>query len=159
MKIHLAGSIGSGPTELSAFDNALFNVGAANFNLLYLSSVIPPASEIVEHDGAIEQIEGQWGDKLYVVRAEQRQSVVGKEAWAGIGWVQDKESGKGLFVEHEGESHEEVETSIRESLMTLMRTRGINLGPINMRLSGATCEGEPVCALVIGVMQSEGWRV
>lgn len=157
MKINLSASTGLGPTELSAFDNALFNMGVANYNLIYLSSVIPPESEIVEHDGPVEHIEGQWGDKLYVVRAEWRQSTPGKEAWAGIGWVQEMESGKGLFVEHEGETHEEVEQSIRDSLNTLMQTRGVNFGPINMRLSGATCEVKPVCALVMAVYQSEGW--
>ena len=158
LKIHVAASTGSGPTELSAFDNALFNVGAANYNLLCLSSVIPPASEIIEYEGAIDSIEGQWGDKLYVVRAEYRQSTPGKEAWAGIGWVQDSESHKGLFVEHEGESREELVSNIQDSLKTLMDTRGIDLGQIHMRISGVTCEDKPVCALVMAIYQSEGWK-
>ncbi len=42
MKIHIGTSIGTGETELSAFDTALYNAGIANYNLLYLSSVIPP---------------------------------------------------------------------------------------------------------------------
>ena len=44
MQIHLASGVGSGPTELAAFDAALAAAGVANYNLLYLSSVIPPAS-------------------------------------------------------------------------------------------------------------------
>ena len=158
LKIHLAASTGSGPTELSAFDNALFNVGAANYNLLCLSSVIPPSSDIVEYQGGIESIDGQWGDKLYVVKAEYRQSTPGKEAWAGIGWVQENDSKKGLFVEHEGESREGLENNIRASLETLMKTRGIDFGQIHMKISGVMCENEPVCALVMAVYQSEGWR-
>jgi hypothetical protein len=43
--------------------------------------------------------------------AEMRVDTPNIEAWAGIGWVQDKETGKGLFVEHEGNSQHTVEES------------------------------------------------
>ncbi len=97
----MSAAVGTGPTELAAFDDALLKVGAANFNLVRLSSVIPPASQVAERIGAIGSPGGTWGDRLYVVYAEQRAGRPGEQAWAGVGWVQD-ESGRGLFVEHEG---------------------------------------------------------
>src|SRR5687767_4361245 len=101
MKIHLASGIGTGPTKLAAFDAALNHVGIANYNLLRLSSVVPPKSELILHEETIpkEIMPGGWGDRLYVVMAEQREHIPNAEAWAGIGWVQEKKSGKGLFVE------------------------------------------------------------
>ena len=69
MKLTVAAAIGRGRTELAAFDNALVVVGAANFNLVRLSSVIPPHSTVVEASDAPPRPQGTWGDRLYVVYA------------------------------------------------------------------------------------------
>lgn len=160
MKIHIATGLGSGPTTLSAFDAALNDAGVANYNLLRLSSVIPPETTIVQHDGTIDPklLPGGWGDRLYVVMAEQRVDKPNEEAWAGIGWVQDKGTNKGLFVEHEGYSKAAVERDIRQSLEALMATRNVDFGPIQMKLTGKTCTHHPVCAMVVAVYQASDWQ-
>jgi arginine decarboxylase len=157
MEIHVASGVASGPTELAAFDTALYVAGIANFNLLQLSSVIPPGSKVIEYDDRIPSVKGEWGDRLYVVKADYRTTIPGKEAWAGIGWVIDEATGKGLFVEHEGENKEQVERQIENSLQSLMATRGIDLGKIHMKVDGILCEHDPVCAVVIAVYRSEPW--
>jgi arginine decarboxylase len=160
MKIHIVSGTGIGNTTLSAFDSALNDAGVANYNLLRLSSVIPPQSELVIHENdsiAQSELPGGWGDKLYVVMAEKRADVPGEQVWAGIGWVQDPVTAKGLFVEHEGTSEAEVRTDIDQSLKTLMATRNIDFGSIKMHVVGATCVDEPICALVLAVYQSSGW--
>ncbi|HEY1644757.1 MAG TPA: pyruvoyl-dependent arginine decarboxylase, partial [Candidatus Saccharimonadales bacterium] len=100
MKINITTGTGVGPTELAAFDNALVNAGIANFNLIYLSSVIPPGSEVIDSPIPIKP-DGNWGDRLYIVIGQKRTSVRNQEAWAGVGWMQDPETKKGLLVEHE----------------------------------------------------------
>lgn len=160
MNIHLATGTGTGPTELSAFDGALNATGIANYNLLRLSSVIPPSSTLITHENEAipaSVMPGQWGDRLYVVMAEWRASTPGEQAWAGIGWVQEKESGKGLFVEHEGTTEAGVRGDIQKSLAQLMKTRGIDFGEIHMIVQGAICEDEPVCAMAVAAYQSSGW--
>lgn len=158
MKIHIGTGVGSGPTSLAAFDSALNDVGIANYNLLRLSSVIPPASEIKVHDGPIAlSMPGDWGDRLYVVMAEIRVDSPNEEAWAGIGWVQDEVTGKGLFVEHEGNSEAKVRNDIRQSLEALMATRNINFGEIKMHVVGKTCVHQPVCAMVVATYQASDW--
>lgn len=157
MNIHLASGTGSGPTKLAAFDVALDAAGIANFNLIRLSSIIPPKSKVVLHDGPIPKPLGKWGDKLYVVMAEMRVDTPNAEAWAGIGWVLDKKSGKGMFVEHEGLSESAVRKDITQTLKSLMKTRNVDFGPIEMKVVGKTCIHEPVCALVIASYQSRGW--
>ena len=102
MKLYLASAIGRGSTELGAFDAALFRAGVANLNLVRLSSVIPPHSDVVVAGNAPVPVVGTRGDRLYVVFAEQRTSTPGTPVWAGVGWVQDATDGRGLFVEHEG---------------------------------------------------------
>ncbi len=157
MEIHVASGVGSGPTKLAAFDAALNAAGIANFNLLPLSSVIPPGAKIVEHNDKIDEIQGEWGDRLYVVKAEYRTSTPGVEAWAGIGWVVDDATGRGLFVEHEGENREQVERQIEQSLEALMKTRQIDWGQVYLRAAGIVCDKDPVCAVVIAVYKSEAW--
>lgn len=159
MNIHIASGIGSGPTTLAAFDAALNDAGVANYNLLLLSSVIPPASKLTVHKDAIDPtlLPGDWGDRLYVVMAEQRVETPNTEAWAGIGWVQDKQTGKGLFVEHEGNSEQTVRRDIEQSLNALMATRNVDFGEIHMEVVGKTCTYHPVCAMVIAVYQASDW--
>lgn len=160
MQIHVAKGIGTGPTSLSAFDAALNDVGIANYNLLRLSSVIPPKSEIITHDEKIspEIMPGGWGDRLYVVMAEMRVDTPNEEAWAGIGWVQDAETGKGLFVEHEGHSEASVRRDIRQTLEALMATRNVDFGEIHMEVVGRTCTHLPVCAMLVAVYQASDWH-
>ncbi|MDD5638709.1 MAG: pyruvoyl-dependent arginine decarboxylase [Candidatus Pacebacteria bacterium] len=46
-KIILTSGIGIGSSKLTAFDNALLNIGIGNFNLLSVSSIIPPKAKII----------------------------------------------------------------------------------------------------------------
>jgi len=161
VNIHITPGIGTGPTKLAAFDAALNHAGIANYNLIRLSSVVPPNTDITVHeDGPIpeEIMPGGWGDRLYVVIAEERVETPNEEAWAGIGWVQEKETGKGLFVEHEGNSESSVRRDIQQSLEALMATRNVNFGEIQMKVAGKTCTHHPVCAMVVAVYQASDWQ-
>jgi arginine decarboxylase len=147
LTITVAAATATARTELAAFDRALVTVGAENRNLIRLSSVIPPASTIVE-----------WGDRLYVVYAEQRASVPGDAAWAGVGWVQDDRTGAGLFVEHESDSEDQVRDLITTSLDELQISRGTAFGPSRMLVTGIKCVNDPVCALVLAAFGSQDWH-
>jgi arginine decarboxylase len=157
MLIHVVAGTGPGPTKLAAFDAALIAAGIANHNLIRLSSIVPPGAQISITDGPIKEPIGEWGDRLYVVMAETRISIPNMEAWAGIGWVQDKKTGQGLFVEHEGTNEQTVRRDITESLEALMAARELDFGPIDMKIVGITCRHEPVCALVAAVFKAENW--
>jgi arginine decarboxylase len=155
--IRLTSGIGHGPNTLSAFDGALRSAGIANFNLLRLSSVIPTGAVLEKPTPAPLELDGGWGDRLYVVLAEWRIDQPG-EAWAGIGWVQDEETGRGLFVEHEGDVRSVVEDQIEASLASLCAGRRQSFGPARMEVAGTPYLGEPTCALVAAVFESEPWR-
>jgi arginine decarboxylase len=157
MNIKVSGAVGWGATELSAFDHALNLTGVANYNLLRLSSVIPPASKIVRVD-SIDEKPGTWGDRLYVVYAEQRTSTPGDEAWAGIGWVQDPSDGKGLFVEHEGHSEAQVRADIEASLKGLLKNRDMKELAIQMKVVGGKCIDQPICSFVVAAYQVSDWK-
>lgn len=157
MNIQVSSGVGIGPTELSAFDQSLVHAGVANYNLIYLSSVLPPGSKVnIEKNP--ERPEGAWGDRLYVVMAQKRISQRNQEAWAGIGWIQDPKTKQGLLVEHEGHSESEVRADISNSLTALARNRQMEFGQQHMHVVGTRCIDLPTCALVVAVFESTSWR-
>lgn len=161
LTIEVASGVGRGPTKIAAFDGALREAGVHNFNLIYLSSVVPPGSVITPlREGKPAEPSGGWGDRLYVVMASERVDQPGQEAWGGVGWVQQQGSNKGLFVEHEGHSEEQVRSDIAASLKSLCEGRPETFGPVQSVVRGAVCEneGEAVCALVVAVFESAPWR-
>lgn len=154
LNISIRTGVGTGRTLLSAFDNALQGAGTADFNLVTLSSVIPPASRIRHVEGPLA---GDHGDLLFCVRAEAFADQPGDVAWAGLGWVTD-ETGGGLFVEHHGHSEASVVEQIEQSLEDMNRSRGGGYGEIQMTLASAECTDQPVCALVLAAYRVSSWH-
>lgn len=155
MEIVITKASSTGPTALAAFDNCLLKMGIGNQNLIYLSSIIPPGSTLVREKA---HYNNHFGNRLYVVMAQQRVIERHKQAWAGIGWVQDEKTKKGLFVEHHGFSHDQVTQDIHNTLEEMMKNRPeSDWSKIKMEVEGIVCGDEPVCACVTAVYKSESW--
>lgn len=160
--IFLVSSEGEGHTLLSAFDSALYNAGVGNYNLIYLSSIIPPRSTLTH----VEKYEGSgdYGDRLYVVRAEMRSDAQGAAIGAGVGWYQH-DDGSGLFVEHEIESDTEdnarrdLEKMIRESVQDLCAIRGVQWedSRFHSKVHVTTVGDKPKSVFTCAVFKSESW--
>ena len=155
-QIPVVKATGSGSTTLSAFHDALVQADIAVYNLVRLSSVIPPGT-VVDPSGKAPVPQGAWGDRLYVVYAEQYATEPGEQAWAGIGWVQRLDGQGGLFVEHEGTSEGYVTNAIRNSLRDLVRGHEEAFTDPDFVVHGAVCESDPVCAMVIAPYETASW--
>ena len=110
----------TGPTAMSSFDAALAEAGVHDYNLLTLSSVVPPDAT-VEAVGTAPDL-GPTGEALYCVEA--RQTLVpgaDGEAAAGLGWARD-ETGRGLFYEASGTESDAVRGAVERGL-----THGMDL--------------------------------
>jgi arginine decarboxylase len=165
LDIHLVSGIGRARTLLSSFDAALKACGVHNYNLIALSSVIPPRSAIVEVDRYAQPATAdEHGHRLYVVKADARAEEPGQAVGAAIGWYRWGDD-RGVFVEHEliGVSRAGVEAELRcrveASLADLCAFRDIPFAPcrIGMRLTSAAVEREPTTALVLAVYRAEPW--
>jgi arginine decarboxylase len=156
--IRLGAALGTGKTELAAFDAALRAAGCGNYNLVRLSSVIPPHTELVLEAEPVEP-SADWGHRLYCVYAAETTRIPGAQAWAGVGWVRVADGdGRGLFVEHEGPSEEEVRDLIATSLEDMCAGRPERFTPPECSIIGTRCTGdEAVCALVIAKYQVVTW--
>jgi len=155
MRITVTCGTGEGPTPLAAFDQALLNAGVANYNLIYLSSIIPAGSAIECRQYVTPPEE--YGYRLYVVMARHDAQTAGESACAGLGWTQEAETGRGLFVELHGSDRRAVEEEIHATLTAMISTRSLDYGPIQYEIAGKVCAGQPVCAVVLAVYKSEGW--
>ena len=164
--IAVIAGVGEGHTELSAFDAALHAIGTENYNLIPLSSVIPPRSRVVRRS-RYQAPEQEFGHRLFVVKAEMRSAEPGAVIAAGLGWLQWGD-GRGLFVEHElcarGHAPAAVEAAvaglINASLADLARRRNVACSgaQVQMHVVSATVAARPACALALAVYQAEGWR-
>lgn len=155
LHIRVSSGAGEGKTLLSAFDAALQDAGAADFNLIRLSSVIPPHSVIeVGTAGAPYRLRG---DRVYAVYADRRSEVPGETVWAGVGWVQQEDNGWGFFAEHDGLSEDEVRHALTATLGDMCVRRGEPFGPIGMAVRGAACDGRPVCVVALALYGAEAW--
>lgn len=164
MDIFIVAGVGKGRTVLSAFDAALKDAGVHNYNLITLSSIIPPGSKISKIRRYQLQTE-EYGHKLYVVKAEYRSDEAGKFIAAGIGWYQ-LDDGRGMFVEHEikGETRvaveSEIDLRIKNSLKDLTKFRNIRFDESKAHSATVITQikDHPTCVLVLAVYKSEGWE-
>ncbi|OGY23734.1 MAG: hypothetical protein A2126_01480 [Candidatus Woykebacteria bacterium GWB1_45_5] len=156
---------GEGNTTLSAFDTALKDAGIYNYNIIKLSSVIPPESRIVVRKWRNAPTEH--GKKLYTVLADIRSDLLGRSIAAGIGWYQIKD-GRGVFAEHtdmiESLNAKEAESNVAKKIETTIRDLCANRGyPFNKRnfkkvISSAEVKKKPTCTIVAAVYQAEGFE-
>lgn len=164
MDIIVTAGKGEGKTLLSSFDAALQDAGVANYNLIQLSSIIPPHATIKLRKYITPPEE--YGHKLYVVKAEMRSRESGKYIGAALGWYQLPD-GKGVFVEHSeiGESEEAVKllltNKITYSLKDLCHFRQypIHEGDLKMKLSVMKVTNAPATTLILAVYQAESWKI
>ena len=99
MEIKIVWGESEGKTLLSSFDKALVKAGIHNFNLIPLSSVIPPEATVIEV--GTYKSSHKIGDVLYVVIASFGSDKSDVQISAGLGWVKTEEGG--LFFESKGE--------------------------------------------------------
>jgi arginine decarboxylase len=156
LRIPITTGTGGGPTPIAAFDAALLDGGVGNFNLIRLSSAIPPLSVVEMASGPVAPL-GRWGDRLYVVYAHRGASEPGREAWAGIGWIQNSDTGAGLFVEHDADDEETVRADIASSLAAMAEARTVDFGPPSIVTAGVRCFGQPVAAITVAVFGARDW--
>ncbi len=155
--IRVSQGAGTGPTRMAAFDAALHAAGVADYNLLRLSSVIPPSAVVQQVQGG-EQVKGGTGDILYCVYAAAYASNPGEQAWAGLAWATRADgSGGGVFVELTASSETLLRRDLHATIVAMSHTRHDTLQYAGMTMSSAVCIDHPVCAVTLAAYRAVGW--
>ncbi|MFO0703922.1 MAG: pyruvoyl-dependent arginine decarboxylase [Patescibacteria group bacterium] len=165
MNIYLKSGKGLGKTRIGAFDAALKDAGVYNYNLIRLSSIIPPGSVLHLNENKPTS-EDEWGHKLYAVYADARTTEPGKWAGAVVGWIQFAD-GRGMFTEHEkiGDDGEVLKKELEEEAITTIKnlciSRGLEYDEKNIKTMCQVTQATDTHAagsVVVASYKSESWR-
>jgi len=96
-------------SKLNAFDRALLNAGLGNYNLVQVSSIVPP------HAKLIEPVKLPIGSIVFVVMARM-DGDPNDEISAGIAWakIKSEDGTEGFGVLVEGHGNEEKDTLVKK---------------------------------------------
>jgi len=137
----LVSSVGTGSTELNAFDNALCNAGVGNYNLIKVSSILPPMSN--EEEG----VGGVGGGILPIAYGSKTGHEKGTQivAAVAVGIPQNPEE-IGVIMEYSGsENEEQAEFHVKEMVREAMNNRNIIIKDIKCITSSCTVNSNFCC--------------
>jgi len=145
--IRVVSGTATGPTAVATYDAALADAGVHNYNLLTLSSVVPPGADIEVPD-AVPEI-GPVGGRLTVVQA--RATVEGTgQATAALGWTRESDRGPGVFYETGGEfDRTEARRRIRRGLEHARKIRAWELEGSRVEVESVATDGASFATAVV----------
>lgn len=156
-KIVLTSGIGIGKTRLNAFDNALLNAGAGNFNLSPVSSVIPPKAKIIYlSKNNSKKLLPRIGSIVPVVYS----CVYGEKpdekiaATLALGVPKSYNDHNGLIFEFAAENitKNEAEKVCQEMIKEAFQERGLKIGKIQFVSTECIVKEKITCAIAIALM-------
>ncbi len=139
-KLYICSGVGRGSTLLNAFDNALISVGIGNYNLLKVSSIVPPGAQIVN------KIDIEPGSLLPVAYGYLSSDEDGKIISSAVSIAIPKNKNSiGVIMEVSGYFDEEKARKLAyEMAIEGMKMRNIEIDFIDIRSTSAIVEG-PTC--------------
>ena len=144
-EVFFVSGTGSHRTRVGSFECALRDAGVEPYNLVSVSSILPPDAKAVEPREGTESLEaGQ------VVHAVLGRETTRKKAHASVG-VARPDEGHGYFVEGDGVTGDEAETLAREMVETSDATGGVARS-FNVEASATTDGDGYVTAVAAAVL-------
>jgi len=147
--VALASGAATGGSAINAFDNALRNAGIADFNLLRVSSIIPPQTPIHRLDPAMGIVKGV-GRMIPAVYETLITDTVGETVAVGIGvGVPRGSDDSGVIFPASGSGtgdqvEAKLKTIIDEGMVSMRRVGSYDLRTI---IAEATSEGPWTCVV------------
>lgn len=165
MNIYITKGEGHGQTKMGAFDNSLKQAGVYNFNLIRLSSIIPPGTKVIVGKTR-PSLRDEYGNRLYAVYADARTDKPGEWVGAIVAWFQQPD-GRGIFTEHEGTDTNEkkLETKLKleatKTIEDLCALRGFKYSFKRLKIVTSFSQAQKGLAadsLVVASYKSAAWR-
>jgi arginine decarboxylase len=148
--ISITAGTAEGGTTLNAFDNALLAAGIGNINLIKVSSIVPPAVDVVD----LPRIKP--GALVPTAYAAMTSTTPGQTVTAAVGYALSADRTKpGVIMEfHDVTDRGTAEQAIRDMLEEAFRVRGEAIG--EMRVLAVDHRVERAgCALAAVALLSE----
>lgn len=133
---------GTGGSPLNAFDNALRDGGIADFNLIKVSSIVPPGVPVMRLRHRAQPISGE-GLMVPTIYVELTSDEVGAELAVAVGAGIPRSVGAGIvFVASCEGSREQASSLVSEMVGEGMERKGTPAGKIHVA-SASTVVREP----------------
>lgn len=132
---------GRGRTELNAFDNALQNAGVGNYNLIRVSSILPPFCK------ESNDLDVQQGSVLPIAYSTINSSHMGDEIVAviGVGIPTDSTS-VGVIMEYSAvNSPVDAERTVKQMVEDAMKNRNIQVADVLLKSCRNTVHDDHEC--------------
>lgn len=125
-KFIITSSIGVGKTELTSFDNALIKCKIANYNLVKVSSILPPNSK------KVDDVDLPEGSILFTAYAAISTNLNGQHISAAVGVGIPKDKTKiGVIMECSDYCNkDEIEMKLKNMIVEAMISRGYEIEEI-----------------------------
>lgn len=138
---------GVGKTELTSIDNALFNSRIANYNLVKISSILPPCVTFKK------EIELSEGSILNTAQSSITACAGSKAVSAAVGVAVPEDSAKvGVIMEFSGCcSVKESEETVKEMLIEAMQIRESKIKEFKIASAEITPDGDGYYTAVAGI--------
>lgn len=137
---------GEGADQLGAFDAALREAGVSSQNLVAVSSVFPPACELVSRDEGLKMIE--MGQISFCVMAKQESNDRGEEIAAAVGMaVPSDKQYYGYLSEIHGKGYTEAVAAekVEESAVNMLAAKlGIDTTKIDFEIQDSIAKSRIV---------------
>jgi len=145
--VRVVSGTATGPTAVASYDAALADANVHNYNLITVSSIVPPGVDIEVVDDAPDL--GSVGGKLTVVQARATVEGTGR-ATAALGWTRQGETGPGVFYETGGEfDRTEARRRIRRGLEHARDLRAWDLDGSRVEVTSAGTDGDSFVTAVV----------
>ena len=154
MDIHLVKGSGHGPTRIAALDAALFAAGISDYNLIPLSSILPPGSRLLSTPWRAEAKD--YGNRLYLVVSTAHTPDDTTGAVAALGWVRSSD-GRGFLVEDSGGDRDTVVERVSRALEDMRQRRNLVEAESGCEVMEVKAGSPHSCALVAAVFKSAPW--
>lgn len=137
MKFCISSSEGKGEKKLTSFDNALLNSGIANYNLVKISSILPPNADFVE------KVDLPEGSVLHTAFASLTSNKAGALISAAVAVGIPKDRTKiGVIMEFSDFCTKEIaEKQVKAMVVESMKNRGYEIEKILCATAEARSDG------------------
>jgi arginine decarboxylase len=145
-EVFFVSGVGRHRTEVGSFERALRDAGVEPYNLVTVSSILPPEAVVIEPHEGVARLEP--GQVVHAVLG--RETTDDGEARAAVG-VACPDEGHGYFVEGDGVTGDEAEVLAREMVETSDATGGVARS-FNVEASATTDGDGYVTAVAAAVL-------
>ncbi len=122
-EVFFVSGVGRHEDELVSFELALRDAGIERFNLVPVSSIVPPNCRVVSKEEGLKKLSP--GEIVFCVMARCSSNAEGKEIFASVGAAfPENEETNGYIAEHSGEWYEGAEQHAKKLAEEMLKTQG-----------------------------------